>query len=99
MRIAALVLIALVTAPASASADSIVFRRDGQIWVMGADGGGARQVTSGPLTYEWPSQADDGTIVAADLDGNLHRLTAAGRELSKIPTLVTSDGDVDAENP
>jgi hypothetical protein len=100
MRIAGLVLIALAITPASARADSIVFRRDGQIWLMAADGTGARQVTTGGLSYEWPSRADDGTIVAPDTEGALHRLTATGRELNTIPTpAITGDEDVEAETP
>jgi hypothetical protein len=100
MRIAGLVLIALALVPASAHADAIVFRRDGQVWLMAADGTGARQLTSDALQYEWPSQADDGTIVASDMDGALHRFTATGQDLSTIPTpAMSGDEDVDAETP
>src|ERR1700742_5258709 len=87
MRIAVLVLALLAAPPAAASADSIVFRRGTDIWVMAPDGGGARAVTSGGREYEWPSAADDGTILAPDTTGWLHRFTPAGVEVgAPIPT-------------
>lgn len=80
------------TAPASASADSLVFVKDGEVWISHADGTGARPVTATPNNWAWPSVADDGTIVAAggaqrvnpggtDSDGasELYRLDQAGR--------------------
>jgi hypothetical protein len=52
---------------ASASADSLVFIRDNNVWLANADGTNQYQVTlDGTPTspYSSPSQADDGTIVA-----------------------------------
>ena len=80
------------TAPASASADSLVFVKDGEVWISHVDGTGARPVTATPNNWAWPSEADDGTIVSAggaqrvnpggtDSDGasELYRLDQAGR--------------------
>jgi hypothetical protein len=100
-RIVAAVLVALMAAPAVASADTIVFRRGADVWVMAPDGTGQRQVTRGERTYEWPSAADDGTILAADSGGWLHRLTAGGEPIGEpIPTAATgATEDFPAETP
>lgn len=89
------VLIAFLVIAPSAHADSIVFRRGGDVWRMSPDGTGQRQLTSG-ATYEWPSAADDGTFVAADSAGQLHRWSAAGAELNVIPVAPFDDTDEEA---
>src|SRR3954452_25494927 len=48
---------------APAHADSIVFVKDGNVWLTSPDGSKSYQVTSDGR-YDSPSQADDGTIVA-----------------------------------
>ena len=56
----------LVAVPA-ASADSLVYTRDNNIYLANPDGSGAYQVTldgTAGSPYSSPSQADDGTIVA-----------------------------------
>ncbi|WP_028061063.1 TolB-like translocation protein [Candidatus Solirubrobacter pratensis] len=81
-------------APAPAAADSLVFVKDGEVWISHADGAGARAVTRAPNNWAWPSVADDGTIVAAggaqrvnaggtdsDGAGEIYRLDQAGRQL------------------
>jgi hypothetical protein len=68
-----------VAAPA-ALADSIVYERGGNIWLANPDGSGARQVTTSG-GYSRPSQADDGTIIAANGDV-LHRLSRSGALLN-----------------
>jgi hypothetical protein len=87
-----------VAAP-NALADSIVYEKDGNIWVAFPDGSGQRQVTTS-AGYGTPSQADDGTIIAAK-DDVLHRLSRSGRLLNtagdddygtKIFTGLTPDG-------
>src|SRR3712207_1797367 len=98
MRRLVLALIVLLTAPATAGADSIVFRRGGDLWRMAPDGTDQRQLTDGPL-YEWPSAADDGTLVAADAAGQLHRWSAAGAELNVIPTAISGDEEAPTETP
>ena len=75
MRVAVAVVLCMLAAAPSARADTIVFRRGGDVWRMAPDGTGQRQLTSGNVRFEWPSAADDGTIVAADETGQLRRMT------------------------
>ena len=89
-----------VFAPA-ASADTIVFRVETDILRMNGDGSDQRALTHGEQRYEWPSTADDGTLVAADELGRLHRLGRDGAALGPpIPTAATvATEDVPAETP
>ena len=66
-RILLLAAAALAVCAAPASADSIVYLKDGNVWLSAPDGSQARQLTTGGR-WASPSQADDGTIVAADGD-------------------------------
>jgi hypothetical protein len=68
-----------ITAPA-ALADSIVYEKNGDVWVANPDGSGQRQVTTSG-GYSKPTQADDGTIVAVK-DKLLQRLDRAGHLLN-----------------
>lgn len=87
-RIAAATLAALALAPAAARADTIVFRRGGDIWIVSPDGSGERRVAQG--TYAWPSESDAGTIAAVDATGAIHRLTQSGAEIgTPLPTAAT----------
>ena len=64
---AACVCSALAVAPAAASASSIAFIKDDNVWLTSPDGAVQRQVTTdgtASVGYMWPSQADDGTILA-----------------------------------
>ncbi len=92
-------------APATASADSLVLVKDGEVWISHADGSGARPVTASPNNWAWPSAADDGTIVAAggaqrvnpggtDSDGasELYRLDQAGHVLGGAGGAVLTPG-------
>ena len=49
--------------PATASASSIAYIKEGNVWLISPDGSTDRQVTTDG-SYAWPSQADDGTILA-----------------------------------
>jgi hypothetical protein len=67
----AVILIAVCTAlaalPAAAGASSIAFVKQNNVWLASPDGSVQRQLTTdGTATtrYAWPSQADDGTILA-----------------------------------
>ena len=60
--------LALAALPAAASADSIVFIKDTNVWLANGDGTGPYQVTTDGTAsrpYRAPAQADDGTIVAS----------------------------------
>ena len=81
-------------APATASADSLVFIKAGDIWLSAADGSKLTRVTSDGSTespYRSPSQADDGTI-AASKDQLIVRLRQNGEVINTIdpPALRTS---------
>ena len=77
--VAALLVAAAVIAP-SALADSIVYEKGGNVWVVNPDGSGQRPVTTSG-GYTKPTQANDGTIVA--VKGKLlHRLDRSGRLLN-----------------
>lgn len=93
-------LVFLAVAPA-ARADTIVFRRGTQIWRMAPDGSAQTPLTGGDRRYEWPSAADDGTIVASDETGRLWRMSIDGVVLgAPIPTAATTaTDDTPAETP
>lgn len=81
----------MAAAAAPACADTLVFERNSDIWIAQPNGSGQRQVAaSGGHTYRWPSEADDGTIVAVDAsfgDGRLYRMTQRGAPIGgPIPT-------------
>jgi hypothetical protein len=65
--LAVLALAALGFGAPVASADSLVFVRANNVWIANQDGSGQFQVTldgTSAAPYEYPSEADDGTIVA-----------------------------------
>src|SRR4051794_27897472 len=88
----------LALTPAAASADSIVYIRDGNVWIAAPDGSRATQLTSDG-GYESPSEADDGTIVAGrktqESGGpvrRLYRMNRSGRLLNP-PAQVFAPGN------
>src|SRR6188472_3432427 len=86
---AALAVALSLVAAAPASADSISYLRDGNIWLTTPDGARQVQVTTTGI-YSYASQADDGTFIA--LTGErLHKLSRDGRVLADFDTPV-SDG-------
>jgi hypothetical protein len=92
----AVLAVALLGLPAGASADSLVYTRDHDIWLAHPDGSGTYQVTtdgSEALPYTSPAQADDGTIVAAHGE-EIVRLRQNGEVLSRFdpPAAVDSTG-------
>ena len=91
-------LCAAAATPALAAADSLVYIKDGNVVLTGSDGSAAKALTTDG-GYQSPSQADDGTVVAARqtaVNGrnprHLHRMNRDGALLN--PPVET----VDAEN-
>ncbi|MGZ4267980.1 MAG: PKD domain-containing protein [Solirubrobacteraceae bacterium] len=78
------------TLPAAAGADSIVYLAGGNVWIANADGSGARQFTEHQYGWSSPSEADDGTIVAA---GGLSHVNADGTDSSGSSELYRFAGD------
>jgi hypothetical protein len=76
-----------------ASASSIAYIKDHNVWVASPDGSKQHQVTTDGepgWRYGSPSQADDGTIVAARGD-EIVRLRQNGQVLSKFDPPATTD--------
>ncbi|HYC80362.1 MAG TPA: hypothetical protein VEB65_01170 [Solirubrobacterales bacterium] len=84
-------LAAALVAAAPATADSLVFIKENNVWLSNPDGSGAYQVTldgTAENPYISPSQADDGTIVAArhlPAGGPLLRMRQNGDLINEIP--------------
>lgn len=80
--------VALACSAPSAMASSIVYSKDGELWIMRADGSGQRAIPNTRGLSE-PSQADDGTILALD-GGGVVRIGQTGVNLS--PPVTTPVG-------
>ena len=63
MRLGLALLVVFLVAASPAAADSILFVRDGNVWISTPDGSTERPLTAGG-GFSSPSMADDGTIVA-----------------------------------
>jgi hypothetical protein len=76
--------------PRSASADSVIYVKGGDIWLSTPDGQRNRQLTS-TGEYSYASQSDNGVIVA--VSGNrIHRLSRTGEVLAQLPTVNRGSG-------
>jgi hypothetical protein len=90
LRILLAALAILLVPAAAASADSIVYVKDANVWVASPDGSNARQLTrdgTADHPYRSPSQADDGTVAASYLE-SIRLINRAGkivRELDPPP--------------
>ena len=73
--------------PGAASADSIVYTKDTDVWLARPDGSGARALTRGG-GYQAPTQANDGTILAQQ-GSRFVRLDRAGRTLATLNSVLT----------
>jgi PKD repeat protein len=76
---ASVLLFVMIAAAGPASADSVVYLKDGNVWIAKADGSGARQFTQYAYNWAWPSEDDSGNVVAV---GGLQRNNPDGSDSS-----------------
>ena len=103
VAIVAASLVAIAAAPASA--DSLAFIRDNNVWLANPDGSGQYQVTfdgTASAPYETPSQSDAGVVVAVRAAPGqrrqLYRMTQSGALLNApINTPAPGTGAIDAK--
>jgi hypothetical protein len=76
------VLIAGSVVTSTARASSIVYAKGDAIYVTSPDGKQRTRLVD-DRKYSWPSQADDGTIVALSDDNRLYRFSRQGKRLGK----------------
>jgi PKD repeat protein len=76
---ASVLLFVLIAGVGPAHADSVVYLKDSNVWIANADGSGARQFTQHSYGWAWPSEDDNGNVVAA---GGLSRVNADGSDSS-----------------
>ncbi len=84
--------LAALALPAVASADSIVYIDQGNVWSATPDGARKVQLTGGG-SWHSPTQADDGTIAAVQGTGPIQVMARDGRPLRTITTQPASSGD------
>ena len=99
----ALAAAACLAVPAAAQADSIAYVKNHNVWVASPDGSRQHQVTkdgTADWPYRSPSQADDGTIAAAQ-GTDIVRLRQNGQVMSKFdpPDTTDSAGQVIGGHP
>ena len=83
---ASILLLALL-APAAASADSIVYTKNHDVWLARPDGSAARQLTRDG-GYQSPTQSNDGTILV-QRGTRFIRMDRAGRTLATLNSVMT----------
>jgi hypothetical protein len=79
-------------ASAAAASGSLVFTKSGNVYRSRGDGTHLRRITRDGTRahpYTHPTQADDGTIVAARNDTTLYRFTRTGKRLGKARKVAT----------
>jgi hypothetical protein len=83
---ASILLLALLV-PAGASADSIVYTKNHDVWLARPDGSAARPLTAGG-GYQSPTQSNDGTILV-QRGTRFIRMDRAGRTLATLNSVLT----------
>jgi hypothetical protein len=76
---ASVLLLVALFAAGPARADSVVYLKDGNVWIANSDGSGARQFTQHSYNWAWPSEDDAGNVVVA---GGLARVNPDGSDSS-----------------
>jgi hypothetical protein len=95
-----LLLFLLLAGPAAA--DSLVYVKDADVWAARPDGTGAVRITTDGTAndrYGYPTQADDGTVLAVRGD-RFHRFNRAGQRLASFGSVLTGKpGNINAVGP
>jgi len=76
--------------PGTASADSVIYVKGGDVWAAAPDGSRQTRITDDG-GYSYASQSDNGVIVAAR-DNRLHRLSRTGRVEGDFTTVAEGPG-------
>jgi hypothetical protein len=84
--------LAALALPAVASADSILYIDQGNVWSAEPDGSRKVQLTTGG-NWHSPTQADDGTIAAVQGTGPIQVMARDGKPLRTITTQPAKSGD------
>lgn len=84
--LASVVAVLVVWMAPSASADSLVYMRGGEVWISHADGSDAKQVTGQANNWSWPTEDDAGNILVAGGQGGVRAGVedTAGSEIYRI---------------
>ena len=93
LRLASVAALITLAIAAPASADSIAYIKGGDVWLSTPDGTRRQQVTR-TGTYNYVSQADDGTMIALAPGERLHKLSRTGAVLADFTTYVSDGGPV-----
>src|SRR5919201_6669426 len=83
-------LLMLLAVAGPAHADSVVYLKDANVWIANADGSGARQFTLSQYGWAWPSEDDNGNVVAA---GGLARVNPDGSDADAGSEIYRFSGD------
>src|SRR3954464_7377313 len=91
MRLRALSSLRFSALAAPAAADSLVYVKNADVWAARPDGTGAVRITADGRAndrYGYPTQADDGTVLA--VRGNrFYRFDRTGRRLASFGSVLT----------
>src|SRR5919204_72840 len=83
-------LVAMIAGAGPVRADSVVYLKDGNVWIANADGSGARQFTLYQYGWAWPSEDDNGNVVVA---GGLARVNPDGSDADAGSEIYRFSGD------
>ena len=87
---ASVLLLSFLAGAGPVRADSVVYLKDGNVWIANADGSGARQFTQYAYGWSSPSEDDSGNVVAA---GGQARVNPDGSDADAGSEIYRFQGD------